>query len=232
MISWESRIDGPGSWSSTPGGVLAGPRPRRTAGTSILVAATSEAMSMDSPERASERNQPPEPVPQDDRVQRQIRRGGRPGHRAGLPFAGMGQACGEGSQMARPAKPKAEGVIHMDARGCGWAGNDPAVRDHDEEWGPPVRDDPRGFEFLILGGAQAGLSRDTILGKQDQSRAARRSARSDAARRRLINRAASPGSSGPRRAARGPGSRSGPRRRVPCRRASSPPGRGPGRACR
>ncbi len=47
---------------------------------------------------------------------------------------------------------------------CSWAGNDPIyIKYHDEEWGVPVRDDRRQFEFLILEGAQAGLSWITIL---------------------------------------------------------------------
>ena len=50
---------------------------------------------------------------------------------------------------------------------CGWCGNDPLYIDyHDQEWGVPVRDDPTLFEFLILEGAQAGLSWITILRKR------------------------------------------------------------------
>jgi len=47
---------------------------------------------------------------------------------------------------------------------CPWAGNDPAyIKYHDEEWGVPVHDDKKLFEFIILEGAQAGLSWLTIL---------------------------------------------------------------------
>ena len=47
---------------------------------------------------------------------------------------------------------------------CEWAGSDPAmVAYHDTEWGVPVHDDPTHFEFLVLEGAQAGLSWSTIL---------------------------------------------------------------------
>ena len=53
---------------------------------------------------------------------------------------------------------------------CDWARNDLAIRYHDEEWGVPVHDDRRLFEFLILEGAQAGLSWDTILKKRDHYR--------------------------------------------------------------
>jgi DNA-3-methyladenine glycosylase I len=53
---------------------------------------------------------------------------------------------------------------------CTWAANDINIRYHDEEWGVPVRDDPRWFEFLILEGAQAGLSWETILNKRQRYR--------------------------------------------------------------
>jgi DNA-3-methyladenine glycosylase I len=47
---------------------------------------------------------------------------------------------------------------------CGWAKNDPIyIKYHDTEWGVPVHDDTKLFEFIILEGAQAGLSWLTIL---------------------------------------------------------------------
>jgi DNA-3-methyladenine glycosylase I len=51
---------------------------------------------------------------------------------------------------------------------CGWVsgGNDLYLAYHDEEWGVPVRDDRTQFEFLILEGAQAGLSWATVLNKR------------------------------------------------------------------
>lgn len=55
---------------------------------------------------------------------------------------------------------------------CPWAKNDLAIAYHDTEWGVPVRDDRTLFEFLILEGAQAGLSWDTILKKRDNYREA------------------------------------------------------------
>jgi DNA-3-methyladenine glycosylase I len=55
---------------------------------------------------------------------------------------------------------------------CPWAGNDLSIRYHDEEWGRAIHDDAALFEFLILEGAQAGLSWDTILKKRDNYRAA------------------------------------------------------------
>jgi DNA-3-methyladenine glycosylase I len=58
------------------------------------------------------------------------------------------------------------------ARRCHWASNDLAIRYHDEEWGVPLHDDRRLFEFLILEGAQAGLSWDTILKKRANYRSA------------------------------------------------------------
>jgi DNA-3-methyladenine glycosylase I len=55
---------------------------------------------------------------------------------------------------------------------CGWASNALSIAYHDAEWGVPVHDDRRWFEFLLLEGAQAGLSWDTILRKRDNYRAA------------------------------------------------------------
>jgi DNA-3-methyladenine glycosylase I len=55
---------------------------------------------------------------------------------------------------------------------CAWASNDLSIRYHDEEWGVPAHDDATLFEFLILEGAQAGLSWDTILKKRENYRAA------------------------------------------------------------
>jgi DNA-3-methyladenine glycosylase I len=56
---------------------------------------------------------------------------------------------------------------------CAWAGTDPLyVAYHDEEWGVPVYDDQILFEFLILEGAQAGLSWSTILRKRPNYRQA------------------------------------------------------------
>ena len=55
---------------------------------------------------------------------------------------------------------------------CDWARNEWAIEYHDLEWGVPVHDDRKLFEFLILEGAQAGLSWDTILKKRDNYRVA------------------------------------------------------------
>src|SRR3954447_23977698 len=55
---------------------------------------------------------------------------------------------------------------------CSWAATEPAITYHDEEWGVPQHDDRVLFEFLILEGAQAGLSWDTILKKRENYRKA------------------------------------------------------------
>jgi DNA-3-methyladenine glycosylase I len=55
---------------------------------------------------------------------------------------------------------------------CSWAKNDLAIAYHDAEWGVPLHDERGLFEFLILEGAQAGLSWDTILRKRENYRAA------------------------------------------------------------
>ena len=55
---------------------------------------------------------------------------------------------------------------------CDWAKNEIAIDYHDKEWGVPLHDDRLLFEFLILEGAQAGLSWDTILAKRDNYREA------------------------------------------------------------
>jgi DNA-3-methyladenine glycosylase I len=55
---------------------------------------------------------------------------------------------------------------------CAWAVSELGIAYHDQEWGVPVHDDQRLFEFLILEGAQAGLSWETILKKRENYRAA------------------------------------------------------------
>src|ERR1700738_2346586 len=62
---------------------------------------------------------------------------------------------------------KSTGVIR-----CAWARSELSIRYHDEEWGVPVHDDRALFEFLVLEGAQAGLSWSTILNKRDNYRKA------------------------------------------------------------
>jgi DNA-3-methyladenine glycosylase I len=61
----------------------------------------------------------------------------------------------------------------MAMKRCSWAGSDPLMlRYHDREWGVPVHDDRKHFEFLILEGAQAGLSWSTVLRKREGYRRA------------------------------------------------------------
>ena len=55
---------------------------------------------------------------------------------------------------------------------CKWATTDLSIPYHDTEWGVPLHDDQRLFEFLILEGAQAGLSWETILKKRESYRKA------------------------------------------------------------
>ena len=55
---------------------------------------------------------------------------------------------------------------------CAWARTDSMIAYHDKEWGVPLHDDRLLFEFLILEGAQAGLSWSTVLNKRDNYRRA------------------------------------------------------------
>jgi DNA-3-methyladenine glycosylase I len=55
---------------------------------------------------------------------------------------------------------------------CEWPKSELAIRYHDEEWGVPVHDDRTFFEFIILEGAQAGLSWETVLNKRENYRKA------------------------------------------------------------
>jgi DNA-3-methyladenine glycosylase I len=67
---------------------------------------------------------------------------------------------------------KREGGENRQPVRCPWASGDLMIRYHDEEWGVPAHDDGKLFEFLILEGAQAGLSWETILKKRENYRAA------------------------------------------------------------
>jgi DNA-3-methyladenine glycosylase I len=75
---------------------------------------------------------------------------------------------------------------------CGWATTPLGIAYHDKEWGVPVHDDGVLFEFLLLEGAQAGLSWETILRKRDAYRKAfagfdpRKVARFDASRKQRL----------------------------------------------
>ena len=64
-------------------------------------------------------------------------------------------------------------MAHTELRRCPWSsGSEAYINYHDREWGVPVHDDRAQFEFLILEGAQAGLSWSTILHKRDAYREA------------------------------------------------------------
>ena len=73
-------------------------------------------------------------------------------------------------QISFPARPVFAHALGMPR--CSWAATEPAIAYHDEEWGVPVHDDRKLFEFLILEGAQAGLSWITILKKRENYRKA------------------------------------------------------------
>jgi DNA-3-methyladenine glycosylase I len=73
------------------------------------------------------------------------------------------RAFSQGSGGSMEAKP---------LRRCSWAQTDLSIAYHDREWGLPVHDDRVLFEFLILEGAQAGLSWETILNRRENYRAA------------------------------------------------------------
>jgi DNA-3-methyladenine glycosylase I len=60
----------------------------------------------------------------------------------------------------------------MELNRCWWAQNPISIRYHDEEWGVPSHDDRHLFEMIVLEGAQAGLSWDTILKKRENYRRA------------------------------------------------------------
>src|SRR6266581_1408380 len=69
--------------------------------------------------------------------------------------------------MANPANSRQARVQR-----CGWPKTELSIAYHDREWGIPVHDDRKLFEFLILEGAQAGLSWETILRKRENYRKA------------------------------------------------------------
>ena len=73
--------------------------------------------------------------------------------------------------MSKPRSPRAENSSSAGA--CSWPGSNPLmVQYHDREWGRPIRDDRKIFEFLVLESAQAGLSWVTILRKREGDRRA------------------------------------------------------------
>jgi DNA-3-methyladenine glycosylase I len=106
---------------------------------------------------------------------------------------GILRDCAPGALPARVRNELKAAVADAIKPRCDWAGSDPLYRRyHDEEWGVPVHNDHRLFEFLILEGAQAGLSWITILRKREHYRQAfahfdpKRVARFDARRRAAL----------------------------------------------
>jgi DNA-3-methyladenine glycosylase I len=73
----------------------------------------------------------------------------------------------------RPSRGGFLNIYHMDKKRCTWPADDELmIRYHDEEWGVPVHDDRKLFEFLVLDAFQAGLSWRTILYKRETFRKA------------------------------------------------------------
>ena len=70
------------------------------------------------------------------------------------------------------ASSRTQGTKGGELRRCGWATTELSIAYHDKEWGVPLHDDRGLFEFLILEGAQAGLSWETILKKREHFRTA------------------------------------------------------------
>ncbi|HEX6533029.1 MAG TPA: DNA-3-methyladenine glycosylase I [Gemmatimonadaceae bacterium] len=76
-------------------------------------------------------------------------------------------ARARGAAPSLPAAPPASAAGRVR---CAWARTPLGIAYHDAEWGVPVHDDQRLFEFLVLEGAQAGLSWETILAKRERYR--------------------------------------------------------------
>src|SRR5262249_51607409 len=126
----------------------------------------------------------PDPGPVDRRARRKMV--DRPSPRAGPRPPALRRAAVAGGEAARAAgeAPDAEAAP---VKRWAWVGDDPlSIASHDDEWGVPVHDDRVLYEFLVLEGAQAGLSWMTILRKREGYRRAfdgfapRRVARYDA----------------------------------------------------
>ena len=82
-------------------------------------------------------------------------------------------AAVKGSRASSSAAPAGAARPEPDGKSrCGWPRSEVALRYHDEEWGVPLRDDRKIFEFLVLDAAQAGLSWEIILRKREGFRAA------------------------------------------------------------
>jgi len=83
----------------------------------------------------------------------------------------MRETAGALPECRESVRPKIMIKMHgIELVRCQWARNELSIPYHDEEWGVPVHDGHKWFEFLILEGAQAGLSWDTILRKRARYR--------------------------------------------------------------
>ena len=100
-------------------------------------------------------------MPPSSRRSRSDRPRRRPASRVARPRSRPGRGGSRGEPPRPAAAPGAAGQVR-----CGWARTEASIAYHDAEWGVPVRDDRRLFEMLILEGAQAGLSWETILRKR------------------------------------------------------------------
>jgi DNA-3-methyladenine glycosylase I len=76
--------------------------------------------------------------------------------------------AGSSARANYSTRGSARGVLQR----CAWPASELAIRYHDREWGVPVRNDRKLFEFLVLDAMQAGLSWETILRKREGFRAA------------------------------------------------------------
>jgi len=84
-------------------------------------------------------------------------------------------SSGERTSFSGPcfaSRRKRASVMREEPRRCVWATTPLSIAYHDTEWGVPLHDDRRLFEFLVLEGAQAGLSWETILRKRENYRTA------------------------------------------------------------
>jgi len=93
------------------------------------------------------------------------------GHKMTLIFE-CGRVNKTWAPNGRDALTKIEGILMSQITRCPWATTELMIAYHDEEWGQPVHEDRKLFEFLILEGAQAGLSWNTILNRREGYRKA------------------------------------------------------------
>ncbi len=81
-----------------------------------------------------------------------------------------GSAVGLSSKLFAGVRVGVRVIVALPMKRCAWASTPLLTAYHDQEWGVPVHDDRRLFEFLVLEGAQAGLSWETVLKKRERYR--------------------------------------------------------------